>query len=421
MQTIEIKKLGPIEYLKTDIQRFNVFTGPQSNGKSTVAKSIYFFKTVKSDAYQLITQQKENSEYQTSPVTRFKKILKLKFLNLFGSTWKMPVDMKLTYHYSVKTYIQVFRRDGEWYGENSYLKFSISEDIQKYLRSHNGANYGENAENIQKDLCEIFADTKETVMIPAGRSMITLLSDQIAYIFSSMDEFQARAVDLCTRNYVNLILKLKPGITPGLEYLYRQKKTDLNSNKNERLQYGLELIENILHGRYVNKNGEDRLELKNEMYEKINFASSGQQEMVWVCNILFYYMLLEKPVFLIIEEPESHLYPDSQMQTADLLGLFLNCNNSLLITTHSPYMLGEFNNMLYANEVPSGKKREAIIRDDVILPYSEASALFIHNGGAENGIQDHLIRNELIDGASGEINDRFDSLMELKLTGGADG
>lgn len=45
---------------------------------------------------------------------------------------------------------------------------------------------------------------------------------------------------------------------------------------------------------------------------KINLASSGQQEVVWLFNLLFYYLIEQRKVFLIVEEPESHLYPASQ-------------------------------------------------------------------------------------------------------------
>lgn len=68
-----------------------------------------------------------------------------------------------------------------------------------------------------------------------------------------------------------------------------------------------------------------------------------------IFNLLFYYLIEDKRVFLILEEPESHLYPSSQRSVGELLGLFLNDEkNAELITTHSPYLLGTFNYMLQA-------------------------------------------------------------------------
>ena len=64
----------------------------------------------------------------------------------------------------------------------------------------------------------------------------------------------------------------------------------------------------ILHGEYRNIDGEERLQVGQERYVKINFASSGQQEAVWILNVVFYYLLNNKKAYFIIEEPESHLF-----------------------------------------------------------------------------------------------------------------
>lgn len=47
MQEIQIKYLGPVKELKMEIKDFNLLIGEQAAGKSTVAKAIYFFRTIK--------------------------------------------------------------------------------------------------------------------------------------------------------------------------------------------------------------------------------------------------------------------------------------------------------------------------------------------------------------------------------------
>ncbi len=44
MPKVVIHKLGPVDHCELEINDFTVFTGPQASGKSTVAKSIFFFK-----------------------------------------------------------------------------------------------------------------------------------------------------------------------------------------------------------------------------------------------------------------------------------------------------------------------------------------------------------------------------------------
>ena len=43
--------------------------------------------------------------------------------------------------------------------------------------------------------------------------------------------------------------------------------------------------------------GEERLYLSSGKYVKINLASSGQQEVIWIFNLLFYYLLEDKRIF----------------------------------------------------------------------------------------------------------------------------
>ena len=47
MEKIVINKLGPIAHCNLGINDFMIFTGPQAAGKSTIAKSIFFFKNIR--------------------------------------------------------------------------------------------------------------------------------------------------------------------------------------------------------------------------------------------------------------------------------------------------------------------------------------------------------------------------------------
>lgn len=58
-ERIVINKLGPIDYCDFEINDFMIFTGLQASGKSTIAKSIFFFKNIRN----LILKQ-INGKYQ---------------------------------------------------------------------------------------------------------------------------------------------------------------------------------------------------------------------------------------------------------------------------------------------------------------------------------------------------------------------
>ena len=60
MHRIVIKKLGPIEYCEMECPQFMTLTGFQASGKSTIAKAIYYFRTIKDDIMELARTQAYN-------------------------------------------------------------------------------------------------------------------------------------------------------------------------------------------------------------------------------------------------------------------------------------------------------------------------------------------------------------------------
>lgn len=108
------------------------------------------------------------------------------------------------------------------------------------------------------ELYKMFEDHCLAVYIPAGRSMITLLSQQLNYIYTKMDDTQKRSLDSCTKDYLERILRVKPEFSDGLQGLlfFYFRKTLLSS---AIISQALELIKLILRGRYRYSNGEDQI------------------------------------------------------------------------------------------------------------------------------------------------------------------
>lgn len=97
---LRLYHVGPIQECDLDLNDFTVLTGPQSSGKSTVAKAVYFFRTVKQDILNIIMQggpQAVSDRDDASWSMVLEQRLKNKFLQLFGTSWVMPLDMKMEY------------------------------------------------------------------------------------------------------------------------------------------------------------------------------------------------------------------------------------------------------------------------------------------------------------------------------------
>lgn len=429
LQHIKIQKLGPIDYCEIDVEPMMVLTGAQGAGKSTVAKAIYFFKMFKVIVLQQI--QKEQlirlfMEEKNTLQYRIMKELRSVFLQEFGSTWGMSSELCLHYEFDKEYWISLKLIQDK--NNPNYIWIEFSEKlralIKKWEKQFVTDEGAMSAEEIKDVIAQDMNDRYDVVYIPAGRSMMTLLSSHINYMYSTMDDVQKRMIDYCTKNYLEMTMKLKPAFAKSrgemIDNVLQTTTERLNRNV---MSYAQKLMERILKGEYLYSEGEERLliDCQKKNYVKINFASSGQQESVWILNILFYYLLYGKKTYVIIEEPESHLFPDAQKVITEFITLFYNQGNQVLLTTHSPYVLGSLNNMLYANKLNRKgiKEIEKVVNSKIWLDDKKMEAYFVADGKTESckDIEMCSIKNEVIDEVSGVINEEFDKLLELYHAG----
>ena len=426
MQRLIINKLGPIDRCDLECTEFMALTGFQASGKSTIAKVIYYFRTVKEDIIELAKTQAlhQNTEKQGSLRKGIENHLREKFLRTFGSSWAMSNEMYMEYHFTRTCFIRISLKENERYNSPNYIWIEFNDDIKRFLQEKNNflcltplGIEKENLERFKQELYRIFDDNCSVVYIPAGRSMITLLSQQLTYIYATMDDMQKRSLDSCTKDYLERILRLKPEFSEGLEGLavYYLSKKQVSK---KIVTLALTLIKNILRGAYRYTNGEEQIVLEDGKYIKLNFASSGQQESVWILNLLFYYLLQENPMLFIIEEPESNLFPESQKYMTEMIALVKNCKHSVVLTTHSPYVLGTLNNLLYAHTIDKKYEKEvdSIIPRQLWLDDNQLTSWFVKNGKVENCMDTEIcmIENERIDEISKVINQDFDKMLELQ-------
>ena len=335
----------------------------------------------------------------------------------------MSNDMQLQYNYTEDVSIKVSLKEDQISPNYIWIEFSKSLlDFLNHIEQEiKGKLIYTDISFFSEEIDRFFEDDEEIVYVPAGRSMITLLSTQLNYIYSSMDDEQKRTMDYCTRNYMERILQLKTGFSLSPEQMIAQQINLTDVKINKKLLYLMaELMYKILGGEYRSVNGEERLLISDDHYVKINFASSGQQESVWILNVIFYYILHNKKTYFIIEEPESHLFPNAQKLIAEFIAMAQNNGqNGVFITTHSPYILGTINNLLYANKIASFVNRselQQIVASDKWISFEKISALYIEKGMIQECVDREFqaIRNEVIDGASEDINDDYDKMVCLK-------
>lgn len=426
IRRLTIKNLGPIKNCEIDLSKMMVLDGPQAAGKSTIAKAIFFFRTVKNSLTNLFFSSEGWSDpvvIQSAQYALLQKLRRIFDLNIWND------DTVLAFEYNPDVKIEITRGKTTLHNviknfDGHLIKFSDSITNCLFEQMKN-EKFSKSKTKIEKEFELLFEDNQEIVYIPAGRSMLSILSESLSHIFFNFDDSQKNMIDYCTTDYINRVTKVKPTFkTIEGSYSFEENfKMDTFT-----LSFIQEKMWQILQGKYKYLNGEEFLQLflKGDKKDvQIKFASSGQQEVLWILNLIYYYLMRQKPTCFIIEEPEAHLYPNTQKEIAEYITMALAENNECVLTTHSPYILGTLSNLLDAQRLmDEGYNISSLLKKEnltsaQLLRHSDFSAYFVDNGTLQNAVDEDngLIKNELIDGASDKINGFADDLMYLEREG----
>ena len=442
MQKIEIKYLGPVQELEMDIKDFNLLIGEQATGKSTVAKAIYFFRIIKSTLTDYLCQVYDTALYNGNDVSDgFNKVLKKElksiFISLFGYSWDLDKRLYLKYEYASGIWIDVKLNKN---GKRKYISVRYSPKLTQTLKdlekealelfeqkpetttislAYASKERLRNYDNFKNSVNKIFDDYKETYYIPAGRSMLTLLVNNISLLENDN-------LDLITRQFMQVIDNIHRVFEDGIRNVHKRYP---DGERRFDVTKTAEMLISDLKGDYLYNAGKEYIvvEDEEEHSEKIpiNFASSGQQEVLWLLNQLYILMLKKEKAFVIIEEPEAHLYPSLQSKVVEFISYFANINNSsILITTHSPYILTSVNTLYCAGKVIEknstySKKVYDIIDSNCEIDPQKVTALKINKDKSIlNLINEELqeLNTEMIDEISDSVNEKYMELYYLLMS-----
>lgn len=431
MQKIEIRNFGPIRELNLDIKDFSIFIGPQASGKSTIAKTIFFFKSLNDDLVKYFIESVEKNDFSKS-IGTYAKSIRQKYLDYFGASTHLN-GLHLKYYYTERIWIRITIETNHRYITPNFseqfkdeFKNLVKEaiDFSRSIGQRNPSlltsrdllqidNDKRKFFSYVKDKCNsIFQEDRELIFIPAGRSLLATLSDQLQLI-------NPRNLDFLMRTFLDKINIVRPIFNKSLSDIIRERRLltqyDIDYNKTKLAE---EIISKILKGKYhYDKDGE-KIFFERNKYVKLNFSSSGQQESLWILLLLFIIILEKQNVFIVIEEPEAHLFPEAQKEISNLIALMSNVEDSqVIITTHSPYILASINNLILANKVGSENEKVADrINKNLWIRRDKVYAALVTNGQVKDIIDNELniIQQENIDSVSRAINDEFDFLFQFE-------
>lgn len=406
-EQIRISGLAGLNDTRIDLGRFNLFIGPQASGKSVAAKVLYFFRSFCDAAIDSIAVA---LTYETFLKERIKQ-----FDRYFPPAFRSANGFRIEYTLNQKEIVIEGGRNQD---------VVINSPAWKPLYNEVAAECSQARKSLVRNsltpklaMSDIYQENfgvpmpSPQIFIPDGRSdylrfveKVTLIQKS-QYVLDLIDPFMADFLSVYTWACDSL------GKTLG-------DWTEV---------FDQDEITSIFCGRPVEKDGETHILMEDGRFVPLNFASSGQKEMIPVFKMLAFLLTIAKggtgnQAFpLYIEEPETHLFPESQVTASKLIVQIFNqvLLSQMVVTTHSPYVAAALNNLLYAEQL--GKKSsvreyvKAIMPEQYWIKGEDFRAFRFGGGHAQDAmdIETGLIQADIIDNASNEIGSVFERLLEL--------
>ncbi len=405
MAHLSIKNIGPLRDIDIELNRINVFIGPQSSGKSTIAKIISFCQWLEKD---LVVRQ-----------------------GLEHVDERLLVKILIKYH----NMTDYFSAASEFH----YRGYAIN------------LNYAEGQVKLERTPGFAEAKVSKNAYIPAERNVIALPG--IASL--QWPQFYLRNFLFDWLNVRNKFSRDKALSLRNLGVSYYYSESDgenmLVLDKGgeihlDQASSGLQsatplyVLLNYLT-KWIYENDDDRSFEKQRRIDEgaakrlvqalRAAAEAGESDKALVGKLRKMQDSAGKPQFsnIVIEEPEQNLFPQTQTGLMyDILAMIDHDRDNLVLTTHSPFILYALNNCMLAWRVRDAIAAEG---DDLDLDPAEESWLDpdkvsiweIRDGYIENydgsrnvTIQDAdgLVRGNYFDRVMSNIMADFTTLIDLK-------
>jgi len=391
MQKIIIKNFGPIKDAEIEIKNILVLIGEQASGKSTVAKLIYFFKSLGDDFFFVLKRTDLiKIDFSAKRISdSFSKEIRKKLFNFFPSIFN-NTKFYIKFYFSESTFIEIKFKELTNQTDSplidnilidfslNFLNYSFIQEFSRndkqsdepeprlsYLIDYKEQTLIENKRLLflrkNVELVDKLFNSKinSKLFLVAGREAVISNSNIFdAYVEKAftnrLDDKKINEQTIDEFFLLSFLFKVRE-IKSIFEKYGGNFSSVIRNLKNDG-QISTELIKKInfiLKGDYkIDQSGEKFIH-EDGQFIFMKDASSGQKEVIRIIQDLVLIILEKQNALRIIEEPEAHLFPVAQKQLVELLVYMKNYNpnNQIIITTHSPYILTVLNNLLFASRV----------------------------------------------------------------------
>lgn len=423
MAHLSIENIGPIKKIDLELNRINIFIGPQSSGKSTVAKIVSFCQWLEKDCILNQSVSHVDKEYVTRHLWEYHNMSSFfhedsafqyvgKGIEISYSPNKIDVkktpgfrDMLLSKNMYLPSERNVLAIPGIYTTKlpDNYLHGFIDDWIiirEKYSSGPDlrildlKESYFFNSKN-NSDM--LLLDNGRRIPLSEGSSglqSVTPLCICIDYLtdWIYFHKEDTSAYDRKRYNEAVIARYIANQVPEEEDFLENIRKSNP-----ERVSALVQKLSGILDRMHTLQSREsdfitgESQEFKN-FFEELSLVEKN----------------LNRPSFsnLVVEEPEKNLFPDTQIKLLYYILSKVNSErDSLIITTHSPYILYAVNNCMLASMAHKENEKEieelTNIPKEAWIDTDKVSVWELDNGSVreDSTIQDEkgLIRDNYFD------------------------
>lgn len=428
MASLTVHDFSCLKKIDFQIAPVTVLIGPQGSGKSVTTKLVYF-------CYDQLTRQYQCAEKGVS-LDEFKREAARQFRTWFPSSAWGNGRFNIGFTAGVFS-VRILRRQSKGsvtddvaitfsdYFNSSYKQlleaFAIAQLDSKSDRDPSLRHEIDRAWAVRRKSDEVWAKAlgpsyvNSQTFVPAGRAFFT----SIGRLVAAFD--QGSSIDPVTLRFAKLFAALRDR---GLHRYYSERE---NGEDKERMANRKVVMNQLFGGDIKIENELEFVETRDGRKVPFSALSSGQQELLPMWLLIDYlgmYGGREGGDLVYIEEPEAHLFPSAQDVLMDyLIGNVVSRRNnrSLLLTTHSPYILSKINNYLKAGSLARSRKLapdvEKVVDKKCWLTPARLRAYAIDRGELINLVdeQDGLVDGAYIDQVSEKVANQFSQLLDIEF------
>ncbi len=368
-------------------------------------KKLYFCKKIKDYLISFITNiETVKNVKQDDYYKKFITELRSKFIGTFGTTKHMdPFTIKYLFG-KHKIDIVLSAKNDKGYIRfyfDSLLRTFIADILKEYYGIITEASYN------QKSILDIFGTNG-------------LIENLKRNVRERVFNLSIVNIDLTMQEFIEVIRNTKTRFGAKIiDMLENYRMTSISQYKSTQVLEACDLVKRILHAEYINDTDGEKMYFDQNHWVKLMFGSSGQQEALWIVMLSFAIILENRKYFVVVEEPEAHLFPEAQFEIMKLLSLLISSTNSqVIVTTHSPYILSSANALLLPSSL--NKKNSSYMPKMFRLDCKKCSAYSLHKPEECKGKtfirsiideNSRLLNFDYIDSISSGINELIDRIM----------